>query len=47
MTDGAGQISLALAHKVAQQLPVAFFPSGFQGRIGEAKGFWTVRNGDM
>jgi len=46
MTDGAGRISLSLARKVSQKLGLTFVPSGFQGRIGEAKGFWTVHFAD-
>jgi hypothetical protein len=46
MTDGAGRISPTLALKVTQKLGLSFVPTGFQGRIGEAKGFWTVYNGD-
>jgi hypothetical protein len=42
MTDGAGRISLALAFKIAAQLGLGYLPGGFQGRIGPAKGFWTV-----
>ncbi|KAF4618382.1 hypothetical protein G7Y89_g14922 [Cudoniella acicularis] len=46
MTDGAGLMSRSLALKVAQKLGLSHFPSGFQGRIGEAKGFWTVHPND-
>jgi hypothetical protein len=51
MTDGAGRLSQSLAYKINAQLGLSYPPSGFQGRIGEAKGFWTVdvndeRSGD-
>ncbi|RDL40876.1 uncharacterized protein BP5553_00855 [Venustampulla echinocandica] len=46
MTDGAGRISWALALKVMEILGLAYPPSGFQGRIGEAKGFWSVDHSD-
>jgi hypothetical protein len=42
MTEGAGRISLALALKISAQLGLGYLPSGYQGRIGPAKGFWTV-----
>jgi hypothetical protein len=42
MTDGAGRISLALAIKISAQLDLGYLPGGYQGRIGPAKGFWTV-----
>jgi hypothetical protein len=42
MTDGAGRISLALALKISTQLGLSYLPGGYQGRIGPAKGFWTV-----
>jgi RNA dependent RNA polymerase len=46
MTGGAGRISPTLALKVTQKLGLSFSPSGFQGRLGEAKGFWSVDYGD-
>jgi len=46
MTDGAGRISQTLARKVAQQLGLTYLPSGFQARLGEAKGFWSVNPQD-
>jgi RNA dependent RNA polymerase len=46
MTDGGGRISPALAERIARYLGLAYTPSGFQGRIGEAKGFWTVDYSD-
>ena len=46
MTDGAGRISYALALKVTQKLGLTYLPCGFQGRIGEAKGFWTIDHRD-
>ncbi|KAE9370844.1 hypothetical protein N431DRAFT_343437 [Stipitochalara longipes BDJ] len=42
MTDGAGRMSQALAIAVANKLGLSILPSGFQARIGEAKGFWSV-----
>ena len=42
MTDGAGRISQALAFRIREALGLSHLPSGFQGRFGEAKGFWSV-----
>ncbi|KAH8648331.1 RNA dependent RNA polymerase-domain-containing protein [Tricladium varicosporioides] len=42
MTDGAGLISPSLAHKVSNGFGLNRQPTGFQGRIGQAKGFWTI-----
>lgn len=42
MTDGAGRMSQALSKKISQMLGLSHLPSGFQGRFGEAKGFWSV-----
>ena len=42
MTDGAGRLSRTLAQKIARQLGLDYMPSGFQGRFGDAKGFWTI-----
>jgi hypothetical protein len=42
MTDGAGRVSQSLANRINTQLGLSYLPSGFQGRIGEAKGLWTV-----
>lgn len=42
MTDGAGLISPSLAYKINDKLDLLHKPAGFQGRIGQAKGFWTV-----
>ncbi|TVY87856.1 putative RNA-dependent RNA polymerase [Lachnellula willkommii] len=42
MTDGAGLMSYTLAQSVAKKLGLSYLPSGFQGRLGEGKGFWTV-----
>jgi hypothetical protein len=42
MTDGAGRVSESLAYKINAHLGLSYLPSGFQARIGEAKGFWTV-----
>ena len=46
MTDGAGRISPTLALKVTQILGLSYPPSSFQGRIGSAKGVWTVEYSD-
>lgn len=46
MTDGAGRMSLALATEVARKLGLLYLPCGFQGRLGEAKGFWTIDHQD-
>lgn len=46
MTDGAGRMSLSLALKITEKLGLSHLPSGFQGRLGEAKGFWSVYYGD-
>jgi hypothetical protein len=46
MTDGAGRVSPALAMKIAQALGLSFLPSGFQGRLGDAKGFWSINHQD-
>lgn len=42
MTDGAGQMSRALAERITEMYGLPFRPSGFQGRIGPAKGFWSI-----
>lgn len=42
MTDGAGRISQASSLRIAHMLGLPHLPSGFQGRFGEAKGFWSV-----
>jgi hypothetical protein len=51
MTDGAGRLSFSLAQKIITKLGLSYPVSGFQGRIGEAKGFWSVdhsdRSGDL
>ena len=47
MTDGAGRMSRSLAVKIAERLGVLpELPIGFQGRIGEAKGFWSINFSD-
>lgn len=47
MNDGAGEISMSLASKVAEKLGLTYRPTAFQGRLGEAKGLWIVdRHGD-
>jgi hypothetical protein len=42
MTDGAGRLSSALALKIVNVLGLSHLPSGFQGRIGDAKGLWSI-----
>lgn len=42
MTDGAGRMSLTLASKIVKTLGLSYLPSGFQARIGGAKGFWSI-----
>ena len=42
MTDGAGRLSSALALKIVSILGLSYLPSGFQGRIGDAKGLWSI-----
>lgn len=44
MNDGCGQISIVTARRVAQSLGLGEndIPSGFQARLGGAKGFWIV-----
>lgn len=42
MTDGAGRLSFALALKIVNILGLSHLPSGFQGRIGDAKGLWSI-----
>lgn len=46
MNDGAAKISRSLAFEVAKKLGLSNIPSGFQGRLGEAKGFWLVDHTD-
>ncbi|KUJ08214.1 uncharacterized protein LY89DRAFT_338204 [Mollisia scopiformis] len=46
MNDGAGRISPSLALKITQKLCLSYLPSGFQARLGEAKGFWLVDHTD-
>ena len=40
MNDGIGRISRGLAKQISDHLGLEDTPSGFQGRIGSAKGFW-------
>jgi hypothetical protein len=40
MNDGIGRISPALALQIRNAMHLDELPSGFQGRIGSAKGFW-------
>jgi hypothetical protein len=42
MTDGAGRLSSALALRIVHILGLSHLPSGFQGRIGDAKGLWSI-----
>ncbi|KAI9733762.1 MAG: hypothetical protein M1818_007176 [Claussenomyces sp. TS43310] len=42
MNDGCGEISLRTALKIVDILGLSHVPSGFQARIGGAKGFWVV-----
>lgn len=42
MTDGAGRMSQALSLRITTSLGLSYLPSGFQGRLGGAKGFWSV-----
>ena len=42
MNDGCGRLSLKMAKNVARCLRLSYVPSGFQARIGGAKGFWVV-----
>ncbi|CAG8979219.1 hypothetical protein HYALB_00013146 [Hymenoscyphus albidus] len=51
LIDGAGRISYAAALEVMKHLGLTYPAGGFQGRIGEAKEFWTVdhksKSGDI
>jgi hypothetical protein len=42
MNDGCGRLSLKMARNIVQCLGLNYIPSGFQARIGGAKGFWVV-----
>ena len=42
MNDGIGRMSGTLAQKIRDKLGLDATPSGFQGRMGSAKGFWIV-----
>lgn len=46
MTDGAGRMSPSLAILITHKLGLSSPPGGFQARIGEAKGFWSVNYGN-
>lgn len=46
MNDGVARISRGLAKRIADHLGLEDTPSGFQGRIGSAKGFWIRDIGD-
>ncbi|KAM4057214.1 RNA dependent RNA polymerase domain-containing protein [Hirsutella rhossiliensis] len=42
MNDGIGRMSRSLARKVATCLGLTYVPSGYQARIGSAKGMWII-----
>ncbi|KKA26812.1 hypothetical protein TD95_000778, partial [Thielaviopsis punctulata] len=42
MNDGIGTMSKRLAFKIAEVLGLEKTPSGYQGRIGSAKGLWII-----
>jgi hypothetical protein len=42
MTDGSGRLSSALALEIVQTLGLSHLPSAFQGRLGDAKGLWSI-----
>ncbi|KAF4511537.1 hypothetical protein G6O67_003322 [Ophiocordyceps sinensis] len=42
MNDGVGQMSRSLAKKITAHLGLTDTPSGFQARIGSAKGMWII-----
>jgi hypothetical protein len=42
MNDGCGRLSLKMAKNISQCIGLSHVPSGFQARIGGAKGFWIV-----
>lgn len=42
MNDGCARMSPALAREIAKVLQLDENPSGFQARLGSAKGFWVV-----
>ncbi|KAK7984781.1 RNA polymerase-like protein [Apiospora saccharicola] len=42
MNDGIGRISQSLARKIRAQMGSSGNLTGFQGRIGSAKGFWII-----
>jgi hypothetical protein len=46
MTDGAGLMSPKLEELITTSKGLRHHPSGFQGRIGSAKGFWAVDHSD-
>jgi hypothetical protein len=42
MNDGCGRLSLKMAINIVKCLGLSYVPSGFQARIGGAKGFWII-----
>ncbi|PNY29791.1 RNA-dependent RNA polymerase 1 [Tolypocladium capitatum] len=46
MNDGVGRMSRSLARKIAECCGLDHTPSGYQGRIGSAKGFWIINVDD-
>ncbi len=42
MNDGCGRLSFKMAMNIVECLGLSHIPSGFQARIGGAKGFWIV-----
>jgi hypothetical protein len=42
MNEGCGRLSPKMANNIVQCLGLSHLPSGFQARIGGAKGFWVV-----
>jgi hypothetical protein len=42
MNEGCGRLSPKMASNIVQYLRLSHLPSGFQARIGGAKGFWVV-----
>ncbi|PKS06062.1 hypothetical protein jhhlp_007896 [Lomentospora prolificans] len=46
MNDGIGLMSRSLGHMITKELGLDLMPSGFQGRLGGAKGFWIVHSLD-
>lgn len=42
MNDGCGRLSPKMAMNIVKCLGLSYTPSGFQARIGGAKGFWVI-----